>query len=572
MTAAALPPAHQDPRRWLTLVIVVMSVVIAALDGTILNVAIPTILREFHTELPSLQWVVTGYSLTFASLLIIGGRLGDIYGARRVFIIGASFFGVGSLLAAVSQSVPTLFLGEALIEGIGASLMLPSTLSILSNTFQGRERSTAFAAWGATGGAAIAFGPVVGGFLTTNYSWRWAFGINVIIVPIAITGAMVFIRKTPTASRQPRLDFQGAAMIAFGVFLFVFGLSQGSAYGWLAPIKDLTIGGTVIWPQSMPVSVIVVTFVLAVAILTAFVFVERAKERSGNDPLFEFGLLRYKGFRYGLLTTVVLAMGQFSLLFVLPVLLQDGKHLTAAQNGLWMLPSGLLIIVGAQVGGRLTRRIGVVSVVRIGLLFEAVGLTTIALVVSPHLTFVSLLPGYLVFGFGVGFASSQLTNVILSEIPAAKAGSASGANVTSRQIGAALGIAVIGSLISVLTTSHATSSIRASGLAPALKARSLVAVKLDGVNFAPPSGATSRDVAELRHILESAVAAGARPALFFAATVVAIGAILSLLIPRASLVVTTSPEFEVIETFEAFDSLDLQRAATAAERNGPADR
>ena len=131
-----------DPRRWLTLGVVVMALIIVALDNTILTVAIPTILRDFHTELPSLQWVLTGYSLTFATLLIIGGRLGDIYGARRMFILGAALFGVGSLLASVATSVPTLLVGESLIEGIGASLMLPATLAILSNTFTGRERGT----------------------------------------------------------------------------------------------------------------------------------------------------------------------------------------------------------------------------------------------------------------------------------------------------------------------------------------------------------------------------------------------------------------------------------------------
>ena len=160
-----------------------MSVAIPVLDNTILNLAVPTILREFHTQLSSLQWVITGYSLTFATLLIIGGRLGDIFGHRRMFVLGATIFGVGSLLASISTSVPTLFVGEALIEGIGASMMIPATLSILSTTFTGAERPKAFAAWGAVAGASVAFGPILGGFLTTDYSWRWGFRINVIVAP-----------------------------------------------------------------------------------------------------------------------------------------------------------------------------------------------------------------------------------------------------------------------------------------------------------------------------------------------------------------------------------------------------
>jgi MFS family permease len=159
-----------------TLAITIVAAFIVVVDNTVLNVAIPTILREFDTSLPTLEWVVTGYALTFATLLIIGGRLGDVYGHRRIFMIGTALFGLGSLIAALSQNVGQLILGEAIIEGIGASLMLPATLAILSSTFQGRERASAFAAWGATAGVGAALGPVIGGFLTTNYSWRWSFG------------------------------------------------------------------------------------------------------------------------------------------------------------------------------------------------------------------------------------------------------------------------------------------------------------------------------------------------------------------------------------------------------------
>ena len=170
-TAANTGPGYDKPtvRQWITLGIVLMSTVIVVLDTTVLNVAIPTILHEFDTTLPSLEWVITGYSLTFATFLIIGGRLGDIYGQRRVFITGAALFAAGSLLASLSWNVASLVVGEALIEGLGASLMLPATLALLSNTFQGRGRAMAFAAWGAVAGSAAGLGPVVGGLLTTDF-------------------------------------------------------------------------------------------------------------------------------------------------------------------------------------------------------------------------------------------------------------------------------------------------------------------------------------------------------------------------------------------------------------------
>ena len=235
---------HLDPRRWVTLGIIIISLVIVVLDTTVLNVAIPTILRELHTELPTLQWVLTGYSLTFATFLIIGGRLGDVFGARRMFIIGAALFGVGSLLASRAQSVDMLIVGEAIIEGIGASLMMPATLAILSTTFDGHERAKAFAIWGAASGVAVAFGPVLGGFLTTNYSWRWAFRINVIVAPLAMLGAMLFIRRRAAERSAAARRRAGCPADRIGHVLLVFALSEAAIYGWIRPLQDFTIAVT----------------------------------------------------------------------------------------------------------------------------------------------------------------------------------------------------------------------------------------------------------------------------------------------------------------------------------------
>src|SRR5579862_6010846 len=273
------PEPDRDPRRWFAAAVVIVSVAIPVLDNTVLNVAIPTILEEFHTTLPSLEWVITGYSLTFATFLIIGGRLGDIHGQRKLFVIGASLFTVGSLIASLSWNVPSLVLGEAVIEGVGASLMLPATLALLSNTFQGRERAMAFAAWGAVAGSAAGLGPVVGGFLTTDFSWRWSFGINVIVAPLAILGAFLFTARTPPNARHEPLDLPGAALIAAGMFLLVFALSEGGTYGWLRPIADFRIAGCRAWPTGRPVSVLPPILVIAVAILASFYRYERARER-----------------------------------------------------------------------------------------------------------------------------------------------------------------------------------------------------------------------------------------------------------------------------------------------------
>ncbi len=553
--AAEEAPPHLDPARWVTLAIVLMAAFIVVLDNTVLNVAIPTILREFRTTLPAIEWVVTGYALTFATLLIIGGRLGDIYGHRRIFIIGAALFGVGSFIASVSTSVPELVVGEAIIEGIGASLMLPATIALLSGTFHGRERATAFAAWGASAGVAAACGPVVGGFLTSNYSWRWSFRINVIIAPLAIIGALVFMSDGVSTRLRVKIDFVGAMLVAAGMFLFVFALSEGGTYGWLQPVEDFTIGGRVVWPAARPVSIMPLVFVLAVTILCGFYFVERSKERRDAAPLFEFAHFRLRSYRYGLLTGLVLAMGQLGLSFVLPIFLQDGKHLSAGRNGLWLLPTGLFVIVGAQLGGRLIRKVGATVVVRIGLVLYAVGVALVMRSIDLDLTVWGLLPGLACYGAGIGFAGAQLTNVVLSEIPNESSGVASGANTTVRQVGSALGVAVIGSLLTAQTISHANRAIKGAALPAAVKAQALSGVHASGANYRPPATIRPHDAALLRSALEHGVATGTRFALSFAIVVVAAGALLSLLIPRAP-AQPGEHRFRAVDVFEPLEPLD----------------
>jgi predicted MFS family arabinose efflux permease len=259
-----------------------------------------------------------------------------------------------------------------------------------------------------------------------------------------------------------------------------------------------------VWPSSRPISIIPIAFLVAVIVLTTFVVLERVKERGGSSPLFEFGQLRHLGFRYGLLTTMVLAMGQFGLLFILPVLLQNGEGLSALRAGLWMLPQGILIAIAAPIGGRLTRVVSITSIVRTGLALESLGLLLVAVQIAPHVSFRALLPGMMLFGVGVGFASSQLTNVILSDIEPAKTGVASGANTTVRQVGLALGIATFAAFIDA-------------------------------------SGSTGS---------ATTVANGARPAMYFAAGVVGVGTALSFLIPRVTVARSHSRPDDVFDAVE----------------------
>jgi MFS family permease len=302
------------------------------------------------------------------------------------------------------------------------------------------------------------------------------------------------------------------------------------------------------------VSFIPLVMLVALGVLFAFYKLERWKERHDRSPLFEFGQLRHRGFRYGLITTSALAMGQMGMFFVLPVFLQDAKHLSAETNGFWMLPFGVCIIIGSQLGGYLTRYTSVARVVQLGLVLEVIGLVFVAFVVDPHMSFVDLLAPYGLFGFGIGFTSSQLTNVILSDIPPEKSGVASGTNSTVRQVGAALGVAVIGSVFASLTVSRTIAAVKSAPIPTSLRDTAVAGVHAQGASFPVPRGTLSVDAAALSHALATGITEAVRPALLLAAGFVAVGAVLSLLLPRTPPI--TGDHEPLIESLVAIEPME----------------
>ena len=522
MSSSTLPAAGRadqaDPNRWVALVVLSSSLFIIVLDNTILNVAVPTIVREFHTNVSSLQWVISGYSLVFASLLISFGRLGDIFGRRRLFFAGAAMFAVGSLIASLSHSVVQLLLGESLLEGIGAAAMLPATLSIISATFQGRERGRAFAVWGAVAGGAGALGPFLGGVLTTNYSWRWAFRINVLVAPLAILAGLRFVRDSRD-ERAKGIDAPGVVVVTVGLLALVFGIIEASRYGWWTAISRTRILGLSPVPWSL---------LIAAVMLIGFVVLERRRAGGGLPVVFDFGDLVHRGFRYGLVNTIVLAMGEFGAFFVIPIFLQAGLHFTAIKTGTWLLPAGGAVLVGARVAGLLSARYGPKYVITAGLALEALGIGLYAAAFSSTTTLWSLLPGLIAHGVGIGFATSQLTSVVLSDIPPAKAGSASGAAGMVRQVGTSLGIALIGAVFATRSASSIRSGLRSI---PGLAGQAADAVVAGASGFGSSAGPTGADP-RIAKVVSSGIIDGSRLAVLLACAIVAAGALLSTLVPN----------------------------------------
>ena len=371
-TGWGAPPGPPDPKRWIALVILSSTLFIIVLDNTILNVAVPTIIRQFHTQVSSLQWVISGYSLIFASLLISFGRLGDIVGRRKMFFIGAALFAIGSLIASLSQSVVQLFLGESLIEGIGAAMMLPATLSILSATFRGRERGVAFAVWGSVAGGAGALGPV-----------DRRHPHDRLLVALGVPR-----QRRDRAARDPRRHLlrarvegracqrarpAGVVAVTVGLLALVFGIIEAARYGWWKPIGDQSIGGWT-WPLHA-VSVVPVSLAIAVIVLAVFVRLElRRRRATASRSCSTSPTSCIAASATGLINTTVLAMGEFGAFFVLPIFLQAGLHLSAIRSGTWLLPAGVMAFVGGGIGGQLSRRFGPKYVITIGLTLEALGI------------------------------------------------------------------------------------------------------------------------------------------------------------------------------------------------------
>lgn len=435
----ATPPGR---RRWLGLTGLALGVFVTILDTTVLTVAIPTLIRELGASLAAIQWVIAGYSLVFASLLILCGRIGDLFGHRRMVIAGLLVFSAGALTASLAQSATTLFVGDAFVEGIGAAMMSSSSLALINNEFTGKERAGAFGLFGGLAGIAGAFGPVVGGWLTTGASWRWAFRVNVVLVPVLVVLVLAGVREVRRTGRRPSIDLAGVLSVTAGLFFLVFAIIEAPSYGWWTPLAPVTVSGQRISTHGL--SAVPVALAIAVICLSLFLLVERLKDRGNSGPLYPFSALRYRSFHLGMLTTGLLAAGEFTMFFVLSVVLQDIRHLSALDTGLWILPFGITAIFGAGIGIGLAQKLGAKRTVTIGMTLETLGLIWIALRIGPQVTLPGLLPAILTYGTGIGFATAQLGNITLAEIPQRLAGVASGVSGTVRQVGAALGIAVVG--------------------------------------------------------------------------------------------------------------------------------
>ncbi|WP_370618927.1 MFS transporter [Mumia sp. Pv 4-285] len=512
--------ATDDPitrRQWLAMLTVSVGVALVVMDMTIVNVAVPVIIEDLGLTAAGAQWMNAIYLLMLASVLLAAGRFGDQYGRRRVYAIGLVLFMAASLVAGAAQSQEML-IAARFVQGLGAAMIVPSTLSTLNATFHGRARGIAFAIWGSTVGGMVAVGPLIGGWLATDSSWRWAFWINLPFGLLALLGIVKVLDETKDPDLQPGTDLVGLALSTLGLGGVVFGLIEGQYYGW--------------WRQeSGALSPVPFAIGIGTVLVVAFVVVEARRGRAGRVTLIDLTLMRFRSLRYGSIAALIVALGEIGLIFTLPLLLQGALGYTPLGTGflvLW-LAVGTFLVSGAT--PQLTARIGHRAVVRIGLLLEVVAVAGIAAVISLTVSGTAIAALLFVYGAGVGMATAQLTSVILAEIPLGASGQASGFLTTVRQLGSALGVAVLGGLL-ISTLASRTADELATTTMPAYEQEQVVAAVRDSAGAAIPELAEEPATAAAGAAAQESMVTASKITTAVAAVILVGGLAATLALPR----------------------------------------
>jgi MFS family permease len=426
-------------KSWLPLSALALAQFVMVLDQAVMNVSISQLVDDFDTTVTTIQGVITLYCLVMAMFMLAGGKIGDIIGRRRAFVVGLVIYGIGSGLTAVSQSVATLTLGWSILEGIGAALVLPALAALIAGNFEGRERVTAYAIIGGVAGAGIAVGPIVGGWATTELSWRVVFAGEVVLVLI-ILALSRYIVDAVREGAKPKLDVLGIVLSASALGAIVLSVLQASTWGFIEPTD-----ASPITPLGFSLSIWLLA--VGVGLLYAFVRWQRHREASGQDPLVHLDLMSIPPLRAGLanlLSQNLILMGVF---FVVPLYLQLVLGLDALETGIKMLPVSVTMFIASALGSRISQRYPVRTIIRAGLVITAVAVLFMIAGIDPALEGIAFFASMALLGVGMGLLASQLGNVVQSSVDASGRSEAGGLQYTAQQLGSSLGVALIGAIV-----------------------------------------------------------------------------------------------------------------------------
>jgi MFS family permease len=457
-TASEAATAADNERSGLGLPIAIFASAqfVMVLDSSVMNVSISQIVDDLDTTIQGVQLAITAYTLVMAALMLAGAKLGDILGRDRTFAIGLAVYGLGSLTTALSPNLAILLFGWSLIEGLGAALVLPAIVSLIAGTYDGKDRALAFGIVGGVAGAAVAAGPLIGGWFTTELSWRYVFAGETVIV-IAILLLRRRLRRSPALERRPKLDLIGVALSAAGLGFVVFGILKSSTWGLIEPRGALTIDGREVTPFGF--SMVPFLILAGLGLLGAFVMWEERRERKGLDVLLDRSLLRIGHLRAGLSTLLMQQLILLGTFFVLPVYLQVVLGLDAFETGKRLFPMSVTMFLAAMAGPKLAAGLAPKRVAQAGLLALVVASLLLLGTIDVDLNGFEFGLALAVFGVGAGLLLSQLGNVIMSSVDPAKTNEAGGLQGTAQNLGASLGTALIGAVLIAALTSGFTSRI-----------------------------------------------------------------------------------------------------------------
>src|SRR5918996_3765919 len=411
----------EENRKWLTLAAVSFGLFMIMLDNTVVNVALPSIQRDLEASLSELQWVVTGYALTFAAFMLIGGKVADAYGRRLIFVVGILVFTLASLWCGLASSGDQLIVARVL-QGVGAALMNPAPLSIIAATFPPHERGMAIGIWAGVSALALAIGPLVGGLLTQHLSWHWIFFVNIPVGVLGIVASFLLIDESRDETHE-RLDLPGLATSGVGLFALTYGLIEANTYGWTS-------------------ARILGAFAVAALMIVVFVLLERHQ----RAPMLQLELFRNGPYTGANLVVLLVALAMFGVFFFVSLYMQNVLGYSAVQAGAAFLPMTILIILIAPIAGRTSDRLGSRGLLTIGMVLIAGQLLYFSRL-GVDASFWNLLPGFLVGGVGMAMTMTPSAAAATRSVPVDKAGVGSAVLNASRQVGGSLGIALIGAIM-----------------------------------------------------------------------------------------------------------------------------
>jgi MFS family permease len=464
--------------KWGVLAALAAAQFLMVLDQAVMNVSISQLVEDFDTTVTTIQAVIAFYALVMAGLMLTGGKLGDRWGRKRAFVIGLVIYATGSALTAASWSVPSLALGWSVLEGIGAALVLPAMVALVAGNFVGKERALAYGVLGGVAGAGIAVGPILGGWVTTEFTWRLVFVGEVAVAAGILLGSKA-IREPSRDGEAPDMDWVGSGLSAGGLALVVMGVLQASNWGWLMPTNS----------PVEPFGFSLTPFVIGAGLLVLAVFAswERRREAGGGEPLLHFSMMKITNLRGGVAMMLAQNMILMGIFFTIPLYLQVVLGFNALDTGLRMLPTSVGLFVTALAGSALATRYPAKTLVRAGLIVTFLAAVMLAGTIEPTLDNTTFLVAMGVLGVGMGLIGSQLGNVIQSSVGDRDRSEAGGLQNTAQQLGSSLGTALLGAIVITGLLTGYSSKVADDPAIPA-EVKQQVQVKLSsGGSFVPSS-------------------------------------------------------------------------------------